>query len=348
MTGRDLYEILGVARDASVEEIKQAYRKLALRYHPDKNPGDKQAEERFKEVTTAYEILSDEKKRAEYDEQGRGGFERTHSGDFADIEVEEILGRHADLFGSLFGSQFHARRPVAQRGHDLESEITLDFPTAARGGKVELTLGGGKPCAKCNGGGRRGPEVGCATCGGSGRVTQQHRQQGQLFSMTHACPDCGGSGLAPGSACPDCSGTGIVAGERRVTVTIPAGAGDSTSLRLRGLGGPGLRGGPPGDLLLRLRVAPDKRFRREGDDLHVEVEVPAPVAVLGGKVMVPTLDGKATVTVPEGTSSGGKLRLKGMGIKQGDLYAHVRVKVPSAPTDEQKKLYRRLADLDGA
>jgi len=348
LTGRDLYEILGVARDAETDDIKKAYRKLALQYHPDKNPDDKQAEERFKEVTTAYEILSDEQKRAEYDEQGRGGFERTHAADFEDISVEDILGRHADLFGSLFGSRFHARRPVARRGHDLESEITLDFMTAARGGKVELTLGGGKPCAKCSGSGRSGPEVKCATCGGGGHITRQHRQQGQLFSTTTACPDCGGVGLAPGSACGVCSGSGIVAGEHRVTVTIPAGAGDATSLRLRGLGGPGLRGGPPGDLLLRLRVAPDQRFRREGDDLHVDVDVPAAVAVLGGKVSVPTLDGNATVTVPEGTSTGGKLRLKGMGIKQGDLYAHVRIKVPSAPTDEQKKLYRRLADLDGA
>ncbi len=348
MTGKDLYEVLGVARDASPEEIKRVYRRLALQYHPDKNPGDKQAEERFKEITLAYEVLSDVEKRTEYDERGRRGFEAAHAGeyDWQDISVEEILGRHSDLFSSLFGRGFHARRPAEQRGHDLESELRIDFRTAALGGKVELTLGGGKPCADCNGKGTLGAERRCSRCGGSGRITQRTAEEGQLFSVTSSCPDCGGSGLDPGAACDACGGTGVVAGERRVTVTIPAGSRDDQTLRLRSLGGPGFRGGAPGDLLLHIRVEPDPRFRREGNDLHVDADVPAPVAVLGGKVSVPTLNGEATVTVPEGTSAGNKLRLKGEGVANGDLLVHVRVTVPRKPTDEERDLYRRLAELE--
>ena len=346
---KDFYEVLGVKKDASADDIKKAYRKLALQLPPDTNPGDKQAEERFKEITVAYEALSDKGKREEYDNRGRRSYQQAHAGDFQfdDIDIEDILGRHGDLFGSMFGTRFHAARPVAQRGHDLESELSLDFKTAALGGKIEMSLGGGRQCGRCGGRGSTGAETACATCGGHGRVTQQKREDGQLFSVTGICPACGGSGLEPGSACSECGGRGVVEGERRVTVTIPAGARDGQTLRLRGLGGPGTRGGPSGDLMLRIHVKPDARFRREGDDLHIDVDVPAPIAVLGGKVDVPTLNGAATVTVPAGTSAGGKLRLKGQGIGKGSLYAHVRITVPGEATDEERELYRQLAKLRG-
>ena len=344
---RDFYEALGVSKEATAAEIKKAYRKLAVKYHPDKNPDDKSAETRFKEVAVAYETLSDTEKRKEYDERGSRGDQAAyaHDSQYADVDIEDILRRHGDVFGSMFGSRFHARRPVAQRGSDLETDITLDFLTAAKGGKIELVLGGGRPCTACNGHGAVGTEVACDTCGGGGRVTQQAQERGQMFSVTGVCPDCAGSGLAPGSACRDCAGRGVVQGDRRVTVSIPAGARDGQTLRLRGLGSPGTRGGAAGDLMLRIQVTPDARFRRDGDDVHVDVDVPAPLAVLGGKVDVPTLGGTASVTVPPGTSSGGKLRLKGLGIGKGDLYAHVRVSVPSTPSTEQQELYRQLADL---
>ncbi|MHC4551100.1 MAG: DnaJ C-terminal domain-containing protein [Planctomycetota bacterium] len=349
MAARDFYEVLGVDRQASLEEIKKAYRKLALQYHPDKNPGNREAEERFKEAALAYEVLSDAGKRAEYDERGRRAFEAAHAEDFdfEGVSVEEILGRHGDLFESLFGRGFHAQRPARQRGHDLESEVRVAFRTAALGGQVELTLAGGRSCAACNGRGTQGDEPACPRCGGSGRVTRQSSERGQFFSVTSGCPECGGSGLSAAAACAPCRGTGVVEGERRVTVTIPEGARDRAVLRLRGLGAPGRRGGPPGDLLLHLRVAPDPVFRRKGDDIRVEVDVMAPQAVLGGSVRVPTLRGEATVKIPPRTAAGDTLRLRGQGIRGGDQLVCVRVAVPREPTDEELRLYRELERLSG-
>jgi molecular chaperone DnaJ len=308
MIDQDIYELLGVARDASADEIKKAYRKLALEFHPDKNPGDAKAEERFKEITLAYEILSDAGKREEYDQRGRRAYQADHTADFSaeDISIEDILGRHGDLFGSLFGSRFHARRPAAQRG------------------------------PRCEGRGTAGSATACTTCKGSGRVTHQAGERGQFFSVTDICSNCGGSGLAPGSACAECAGSGVVKGDRRLTVTIPQGASDGQVLRLRGLGGPGTRGGPAGDLLLHLQVAADPRFRREGNDLHTDVDVPASTAVLGGKVAVETLKGEASVTIPADTGAAAKLRLKGQGIDGADLYVHVRITVPTPANEAQR------------
>jgi len=345
---KDFYEVLGVARDASLEDVKKAYRKLALKYHPDKNPGDKQAEERFKEATLAYEVLSDEKKRAEYDQRGQRRYREAHADDFdlGGIDLQDILGRHADVFGDFFGRRFHARRPAAARGHDIEATLRLDFRTAALGGKVEMSLQGETTCGACRGKGARGEAVRCATCGGQGRVTRQAPGRGEFFSITTVCPACGGSGLDPAAACPECHGTGVVAGSRRVTVTVPAATEDGATLRLRGLGAPGVRGGPSGDLLLRLEVAPDPVFRREGRDVHADVDVPAPVAVLGGTVSAPTLHGTASVKIPPGTSSGAVLRLRGQGLAGGDHLAHVRITVPAQPTPQQRDLYGKLRDLE--
>lgn len=285
MSGKNLYESLGVAEDATTDEIRAAYRKLAIRYHPDKNPGDTQAEERFKELTQAYEVLSDPKKRKSYDARLRGGFGGFGDlgdlfGDFGSFSIEDILQRHSHIFGG-FGVPFHARQ-VRRRGQDVQAEMQVGFVTAARGGKVEVQLNQ-----------------------------------------------------------PSLTGPG-----KLVDVTIPAGAEDGTALRLGGLGQAGLRGGPPGDLILRLRVAPHPHLRREGDDVHVDLPVSAPTAVLGGKVPVRTLDGEGTVRVPPGTSSGTMLRLRGQGIRRGDLLAHIQVQVPAEPTDEQKELYERLRELE--
>jgi len=345
---KDLYAILGVEKDASEEEIKRAYRKLALRYHPDKNPGDKAAEEKFKEVSLAYEILSDAGKRKDYDhppERGAPGAGVPFEFDPSGISVEEILARHPDLFGALFGREFHARRPAARRGNDVEATLELDFRTAARGGKVPMTLAGTTACGACGGTGTRdGKASACPACGGRGQVTRQAPDRGQFFSITTACPMCEGTGLDPGAACPRCHGSGVEKGRRRITVTVPEGAHDGATLRLRGQGAAGTRGGPAGDLLLRLAVRPDPRFRREGDTIHSDVDVDAPTAVLGGEVTVETLTGHATLKIPPRTTAGAALRLKGQGIRSGDHIVHVRVVVPANPTAEEIDLYRRLRD----
>lgn len=288
MSSKNLYEVLGVSEDASSDDIRKAYRKLAIKYHPDKNPKNREeAEERFKEYTQAYEVLSDDEKRQQYDARLRGG----HSGDFHDIgdmfgdfgsfSLEDLLGQYGDIFGGA-GVPFHARR-VQRKGSNVEAELRVDFRTAARGGKVQVSM----------------------------RV--------------------------PGDHSP-----------KEVDISIPEGIEDGRPLRLRGLGQPGRGGGPAGDLILRIRVGEDPVFERDGSNVLVDVTVPAPTAVLGGKVTVPTLAGEATLTIPAGTSTGTKMRLKGMGIQQGDLFARVLVSVPKEPTDEQKKLYEELRALDEA
>ena len=288
MATKSLYEVLGVAEDATDAQVRSAYRKLAIKFHPDKNPGNKQAEERFKELSQAYEVLSDPERREQYDQRLKGGYGPVEFGDiFGDMggfSIEDILRRHGDLFGD-FGMPFRTGR-VRTRGHDLHADLRVDFLTAAKGGKVEVKL--------------HLPAVGAS--------------KGQA---------------------------------RTVSVRIPPGTEDGATLRLSGLGQAGLQGGDPGDLRLRIEVATHPRFRREGDDVHVELDVPAPTAVLGGHAVVPTLEGEARVAIPEGTSSGKVLRLKGQGIRSGDLFVHIRVQVPGKPTDEQRALYEKLRDLEG-
>jgi molecular chaperone DnaJ len=341
---RDFYEVLGVGRDASRDEIKRAYRRLALEHHPDKNPGNKEAEERFKEAAAAYEVLSDPSRRAEYDQRGRAAFEKAHGAEY-EFSVDDILGRHADLFETLFGRAFHDPGPQVARGHDVQATLEVDLRTAALGGKVGLALEGERVCAACRGTGSKGTAKPCPTCDGRGRVTRQSGERGQFFSMTTPCSACGGSGLDPGAACAVCRGTGVDRGTRTVQVTVPEGAADGSTLRLKGLGAPGVRGGPAGDLFLRLRVKPDRSLRREGDDVHSDVEVPAFAAVLGGSADVRTLRGVSSVRIPPGVSTGSVLRLKGQGIRTGDHLVHVRVAVPKKPTDDEKELYRRLREL---
>jgi len=347
MAERDFYEVLGVPKGASLEEIKKAYRRLALMNHPDKNPGDRQAEERFKEATVAYEVLSDPKRREEYDNRGHRTYAREHAPEvqFDAMDLEDILGRHADLFGGLFGRAFHAERPVARRGADIEAEVRIDLRTAASGGRVSLSLSGEMPCQVCHGRGVKDGAKRCGKCGGRGSVTRQAPGKGQFFSITSPCTACGGTGIDPAAMCQGCHGRGVVAGTRRIEVTVPEGVADGDRLRLKGQGGPGERGGPAGDLLLVVHVAHDPRFRREGDDLHSDLTVPAPVAALGGTRQVETLRGSAEVRIPPGTSSGTVLRLRGQGIRKGDHLVHILLSVPSHPTAEQRALYEKLRDL---
>lgn len=287
MSTKNLYEILGVAEDASDADLRKAYRKIAVKNHPDKNPDDSAAEQRFKEATQAYEVLSNKQKRAEYDQRLRGGF-GGNAGDLDDLfggfsfNIEDILGRHGDLFGG-FGVPFHARR-VQRRGSDVEAELKVDFLTAAQGGKVDVTL----------------------------RMPTPDNPQGEVKSLS---------------------------------VTVPEGIHDGTPMRLRGLGQAGVGGGGAGDLILRIRVGDHPEFTRQGNDVLVDLPVPAPVAALGGKAEVRTLRGTATVTVPAGTSSGTTLRLKGQGIQGGDVLAKIQVTVPKDPSDEERALYEQLRAL---
>ena len=347
MAERGLYEILGVEKGASVEEIKKAYRSLALKYHPDKNAGDKQAEERFKEAAAAYEVLSDVKRREEYDLRGHRAYAEGHPHDFefGAMDIEEILGRHPDLFASLFGRAFHSRQQAQQRGHDIEAVLEVAFRSAALGGQIEMSLRGDAPCGTCGGKGVRGEAPRCPHCGGAGSVTRQAPGKGQFFSITSSCGACGGTGVDPKATCPDCGGRGVVPGTRRIKVTIPEGTADGDRLRLRGQGGPGVRGGPAGDLFLVVSVKPDPRMRRDGNDVHSDVAVPAPVAVLGGTRPVQTVQGRVEVRIPPGTSSGSILRLRGQGVRKGDHLVHVQVTVPAKPTAEERDLYRKLLDL---
>jgi molecular chaperone DnaJ len=358
---KSYYDVLGVADDASADEIKKAFRKLALKYHPDKNPDDKEAEERFKELAEAYEVLSDDAKRQEYDAVMAGGGPRAGMGMGAGAEgvygfgggaqsmsMEDILLQFGDMFGGDFGHTYHGGRPAGHPGYDIETTLDLDFRTATLGDKVQVTLTGDVRCTECDGSGLKGSASACSTCGGSGRVTEQSQEHGEFYTMTRACPTCGGTGIAPGSQCPGCHGRGVVEKTRRVAITIPEGTKDGETLRLRGMGSAGAGGAPDGDLLIHIRVKLDPLFSRDGNDILSDVQVPVPTAVLGGKVPMNTLKGKARLSIPAGTSSGTTLRLKGQGVKGGDHVARVMVTVPKSVSGKEKELYEQLAAEDGS
>jgi molecular chaperone DnaJ len=353
---RNHYEVLGVRDSATPAEIKKAYRSLALKFHPDKNPGDRKAEERFKELAGAYEILSDPEKRREYDDtlagripsgDGPGGpFAPGGAGPFEpDVEsmsVEEILRRFGDIFGGEFGERIHQSRGAARPGHDAEVELEVDFRTSALGGKVSVSLSGAVPCPRCVGRGAVGDHPACSTCQGSGRVTAQSREKGQFFTVTRPCSTCHGTGIDPSKVCPECGGEGTIERTRKLNISIPEGTEDGAILRLAGLGGAGTGGGPSGDLLVHVHVRTDPVFHREGNDVHSEVPVPVAIAALGGKAPMQTLRGRVNLTIPPGTSSGTRLTLRGQGIRGGDHVARVILTVPADLTPRQRELFEEL------
>jgi molecular chaperone DnaJ len=356
---KDFYAALGVPKSATAAEIKKAYRRLARELHPDKNKGDKEAEERFKEVSEAYAVLSDDGKRAEYDEArelfANGGRFRPGPGGFGggqNVDLGDLFGGGGGSFGDLFGGLFGngaGPRTRARRGGDLETEVTLDFAEAVRGVTVPLRLSSPHACDTCHGSGAKpgtAPRV-CPTCGGSGAVSVD---QGP-FSLSQPCRDCRGRGRIVDDPCPVCRGSGVTTRERTLNVRIPAGVDDGQRIRLKGKGTPGEGGGPAGDLFVAVHVRPHAFFRRKGDHVTLTLPVTFPEAALGAEVPVPTLDGVVTLKVPAGTASGRTFRVKGRGVarptgKAGDLLVTVEVAVPKRLSPAARAAVETLAAED--
>lgn len=351
VTKRDYYEVLGVSRDADESAIKSAYRKLALQYHPDRNPGDQQAEEKFKEAAEAYSVLSDAQKRAAYDRfghqgvpgaSGNGGFDAAGFPDLSDI-LSEMFGAGFD-FG---GRQQRRNRP--QRGEDLRFDLEISFEDAMRGKTVDIQIPRLEECGRCKGKGAE-PDDGLATCPacrGRGEVVYQQA----FLQVRRTCNQCGGRGQIVRRPCRDCRGEGYLRREKKLKVVIPAGVDNGTQMRLAQEGQPGVNGGPPGDLFVVLRVAEHPVFERHEYDLHCSLPINIAQAALGATVELNTFDGVRTVKIPEGSQPGTRLRLKGLGVPhvnapgRGDLFVHLAVKVPHKLTREQRRLLEELREL---
>lgn len=351
---RDYYEVLGVSRNATPEELKKAFRQLAFKYHPDRNPGDPEAEKAFKEVSEAYDVLSDPQKRQLYDAYGFAGLEGQAFRPAEDL-FEQIQDMFADFFGASFGfgmggGRARGRSASAVRGRDVRTAVRLSLREAVYGCKKEITVSYPAPCGDCGGSGAArgtGP-VTCGTCRGRGQVA---RGAGG-FLITTTCPDCGGEGSVIRTPCPVCRGRGEVRQERKVKVSIPAGIDHGQAVRLTGMGEPGARGGPPGNLLVFVEVENDPRFRRDGFDLITEVPVSFPRAALGGTVKITTLDERTMeFSIPPGTQPGDTFTIEGEGVPfidgrgRGNLVAVVRVEVPRKLTDRQRKALKELEKL---
>jgi molecular chaperone DnaJ len=347
----DLYETLGVSRGAGADEIKKAYRKLARLHHPDANPGDKQAEERFKEVQNAYDILSDPEKRKQYDTFGAGGRQMGGAGP-GGVRFEQFdlgdLGGFGDVFANLFGGGGRARSR-AMRGGDIEATLNLSFEDSLGGAETRVPVEVDAACSSCGGSGAKPgtSPITCPQCGGRGVIAES---QGP-FAISHPCPRCRGAGMIIEKPCPTCRGTGQVRRTKQYKVKIPAGVKDGTRIRLKGKGEPGMNGGPPGDLFVVTRVAASPLYERRGADLIVEVPVSYPEAALGATVEVPTPDGSISLKIPAGSESGKLLRVRGHGAPKlkgsgrGDLLARVRVTVPKKLSKAEKEALEQLKSV---
>jgi len=347
---RDYYQILGVDRSATEAQLSEAYRKLALKYHPDRNPGEEEAVIRFKEAAEAFEVLSNPEKRARYDRYGHAGLEGPGGGAPQFHDVADIFEAFGDLFGfgDIFGGPRRGRR--VRRGADIRCQITLDLLEAAHGTTKTVSFRRHQPCQTCGGSGAKPgtkPEA-CPYCGGQGRV----RQSTGFFSMTTTCPSCHGSGAVIRKPCSSCGGTGFVPKPVTRKVNVPAGVDDQMQLRLQGEGEPNPNGGPPGDCYCFITVTPHPLFQRHGQDVICQVPISYSQAALGATIEVPTLDGRTDLQIPFGTQTGEVFKLTGRGMpnpryrSRGDLLVQVHVEVPKKLTAEHKGILRKLAELE--
>ena len=358
---RDYYEVLGVSRGASEDEIKKAYKKMARKYHPDLNPGDKSAEEKFKEVNEAYEVLSDADKKARYDQYGHAGVDPNFgAGGFGGgFDGSFDFGDLGDIFGSFFGGGFGGGRrtnPNApQRGESIRMSIAISFEEAAFGCEKEVTVERYETCDTCHGNGcapGTSPEV-CPDCHGTGTVQVRRQTPMGVFATSSPCPKCGGKGRIIHQPCKDCHGTGTVRKKKTIQASIPAGIDNGQTISIRGQGNAGKNGGPAGDLLITITVRPHELFRREGTSVLCEAPITFTQAVLGAELEIPTIDGKVKYTLPEGTQSGTTFRLKGKGIPsingrgRGDQYVTVYIETPKNLNKEQKEALKKFAETMG-
>ena len=363
---RDYYEVLGVDKNADASTIKKAYYKLAKQYHPDVNPGDKEAEKKFKEINEAYAVLSDEEKKAKYDQYGHAAFENGGMGggygagfegfDFGDI-FSSFFGGDGGGFsfgGSGFGGGGN-RRNAPMRGEDISVRVTISFEEAVHGCKKDISFGRVQRCEECGGSGAKkgtSPET-CQKCGGSGQIRVQQRTAFGMMQSTRVCDECRGTGKIVKDPCTNCRGTGYVKITKKIAVSIPAGIDDGQSLSIPGQGNEGRNGGPAGNLLVLVSVKPHAVFEREGNDVYCEVPITYWEAALGGEIDIPTLEGKEKYTVPEGTQTGTTFTLRGRGIPRvnstarGNLYITVKVEVPRGLTAKQKEQLTALAESFG-
>lgn len=351
MSKRDYYEVLGVARDADEEAMKKAYRRLAMKYHPDRNPDDKSAEDKFKEAKEAYEILSDASKRAAYDRFGHAGVDQQAGMGAGGPGFGSFADAFSDIFGDIFGGAGGrgGGRSSVYRGADLRYNLEITLEQAAHGTDTKIRIPSSEECGTCKGTGAKPgtqPKT-CGTCGGAGQV----RISQGFFSIQQTCPTCHGTGKVVTDPCGTCHGAGRVKTHKTLAVKIPAGVDDGDRIRLAGEGEPGSNGGPPGDLYVQLAIKAHPVFQREGADLHCEMPITFATAALGGEIEIPTLDGSAKIRIPAETQSGKTFRLKGKGIKalrasvHGDLFCHVVIETPVNLNERQRELLREFEEL---
>ena len=350
---RDYYEVLGLNKGASDDEIKKAFRKMAMKYHPDKNPGDKKAEEKFKEINEAYAVLSDPEKKDKYDRFGHAGVDPNAGfggagGGFGGFGgFEDIFDMFGGAFGGFggFGGNSHSRRNSQRKGSDLQKSITIDFKEAAFGTKKQIRINKYVKCKTCNGTGAAPgtSKKQCSRCGGTGEIRTSQRTPLGTFQSVSPCPDCNGTGEINETPCRDCGGTGRVKDNVTISINIPAGVDNDSVIPIKGQGEPGINGGPDGDLYIVINVKPHKLFERRGQDLWLEIPITFEQAALGDDIVVPTLEEKVSYKVPAGTQPGTVFRLKGKGIKsvrnnrKGDLYVKVILEIPTKLNSKQKK-----------
>ncbi len=356
---RDYYEVLGVDKGADEEAIKKAYRVLAKKYHPDMNPGDKNAEAKFKEASEAYAVLSDPQKRQQYDQFGHAAFDQGGGGsgfggfDFNSMDFGDIFG---DLFGDMFGGGRRGSRTGPMKGANLRTSVNITFEEAVFGCQKEIELTLKDECGKCHGSGAKpgtSPVI-CSKCGGKGQIVYTQQSLFGTVQNVQACPDCSGTGKVIKDKCPDCYGTGYIASKKKIEISIPAGIDNGQCVRIREKGEPGRNGGPRGDLLVEVRVSRHPIFQRRDYDIFSTAPISYAQAALGGEVLIDTLDGKIANTIKPGTQTDTKIRLKGKGVPslqnknvRGDHYVTLVVQVPTGLTQSARELLRQFDEVTG-